>query len=264
MKILFIGDISGIAGKRAVSNELWKLKAKYNFDFVIANAENTTLGRGLNLLDYNLLINSGIDFITMGNHTWHKNDIKDILETKNNIIRPNNIKLGEEYSKYGVGTKLVKIKDKMVRITNLLGISVMMKDNIQTNPFLDLQEIVEKDISDFHFVDFHCETTSEKNAMFLNFWGKVGAIFGTHTHVQTNDARIINNTAYITDAGMTGARDGVIGAKPDSIIAMFKGETLRFRLEEQNGPYQFCGVFLEIDDSTNFPVKIFPITIYES
>ncbi|MDE5553499.1 MAG: TIGR00282 family metallophosphoesterase [Malacoplasma sp.] len=264
MKILFIGDISGTAGKRAVSNELWKLKKEYNCDFVIANAENTTLGRGLDFADYNLLIESGIDFITMGNHTWHKDDIKEILETKNNIIRPNNIKIGEEYSKYGVGTKLVKVKNKLLRITNLLGISVKMKDDIQTNPFLNLEEIIENDTSDFHFVDFHCETTSEKNAMFLSFWGKVGAIFGTHTHVQTNDARIISNTAYITDAGMTGARDGIIGAKPDSIIAMFKGESTRFRLEEQNGIYQFCCVFLEIDDLTNHPIKVFPITIYES
>ena len=92
----------------------------------------------------------------------------------------------------------------------------------------------------------------------------MGAIFGTHTHVQTNDARIINNTAYITDAGMTGARDGIIGAKPDSLIAMFKGESTRFRLEEQSGIYQFCCVFLEIDDLTNQPIKVFPITIYES
>lgn len=263
MRILFIGDISGTAGKRAICSELWKLKSKYSFDFIIANAENTTLGRGLDFADYNLLVEAGINFITMGNHTWHKSEIKEILTTKDNIIRPNNIKIGEEYSKYGVGTKLVRVKDKLLRITNLLGLSVIMKDDIQTNPFLDLEQIVENDTSDFHFVDFHCETTSEKNAMLLSFAGQVGAIFGTHTHVQTNDARIFNNTAYISDAGMTGARDGIIGAKPDSIIAMFKGESTRFKLEEQIGYYQFCGVFLEIDDLTNLPVKVFPITIYE-
>lgn len=263
MKILFIGDISGSAGKKAVSCELLKLRNKYSIDYVIANAENTTLGRGLDWTDYNLLIESGVDFITMGNHTWHKPDIKEILKTKQNIIRPNNIKSFSEYSQYGVGTKLVSVNKKTIRITNLLGMSVTMKDDIQSNPFLNLQEIIENDLSDFHFVDFHCETTSEKNAMFLNFQGKVGAIFGTHTHVQTNDAKIINNTAYITDAGMTGARDGVIGAKPDSIIAMFKGETTRFRLEEHIGIYQFCAVLLEIDDDTNFPIKVEPITIYE-
>lgn len=262
MKIIFIGDISGVAGKKAICNEVKKLKT-CGVDFVIANAENTTLGRGLNFEDYDLLIKAGIDFITMGNHTWHKVEIKKILETKNNIIRPNNLKKDCEYAKYGVGTKLVKIKNKTLRITNLLGMSVGMREDVITNPFLDLDEIVKNDTSDFHIVDFHCETTSEKNALLLNFAGKVGAIFGTHTHVQTNDARIYNKTAYITDVGMTGAMNGVVGAKPQNIIAVFRGERERFKLEEQIGNYQFCAVGLEIDDGMNLPVKVHPIRIYE-
>lgn len=275
MKILFIGDIFGTTGKRAICKELGLLKAFKNnndnnlnwnpsfVDFVIANAENTTLGRGLNWEDYELLVNAGVDFITMGNHTWHKDEIKEILTTKNNIIRPNNLKKDCEYAKYGVGTKLVKVKDKTLRITNLLGMSVGMREDVITNPFLDLDEIVKNDESDFHIVDFHCETTSEKNALLLNFAGRVGAIFGTHTHVQTNDARIYKNTGYITDAGMTGAMDGVVGAKPQNIIAMFRGERERFKLEEQNGSYQFCAVGLTIDDKTNLPIKISPFITYE-
>lgn len=251
IKVLFIGDISGAMGKLAIQNELSQIRKKSAIDYVIANAENTTKGRGLDWNDYKLLCNNGVDFITMGNHTWHKKDIYDILRTKDNIIRPANIKSIFEESKVGLGTKVVKIKNKTFRITNLLGISVTVKD-MQTNPFIELQEIIDKeDRTDFHIVDFHCETTSEKNAFFINFQGSVSAILGTHTHVQTNDAKIINNTAYITDVGMTGATNGVIGAKPDSIVYMFKGYSEYFKLEEQIGPYQFCAVILSFDEKTN-------------
>ncbi|BAC44681.1 TIGR00282 family metallophosphoesterase [Malacoplasma penetrans] len=256
IKILFIGDISGEMGKIAVESELPKLKKELNIDYVIANAENTTKGRGLNWTDYRKLSSCGIDFFTMGNHTWHKRDIYDILKTKNNIIRPANLKSVFEESKVGFGTKVVTIKNKTFRITNLLGISVSIRD-MQTNPFIELQNIIDNSKrTDFHIVDFHCETTSEKNAFFINFQGAVSAILGTHTHVQTNDAKIINNTAYITDVGMTGASNGVIGAKPDSIIYMFKGYSDRFKLEEQIGPYQFCGVILSFNEHTNKVVQI--------
>ena len=256
IKILFIGDISGVMGKLAIESELGKIKKQQNIDYVIANAENTTKGRGLDWHDYKLLCENGIDFITMGNHTWHKKDILDILRTKKNIIRPANLKSIFEESKIGVGTAVVTIKDKTFRITNLLGLSVTVKD-MQTNPFIELANIIDNEPhTDFHIVDFHCETTSEKNAFFINFQGQVDAILGTHTHVQTNDAKIINNTAYITDVGMTGAANGVIGAKPDSIIYMFKGLSEYFRLEEQVGQYQFCAVILTFDETHNKVKKI--------
>lgn len=262
MKILFIGDIFGECGKYAIQNELLNLKKKYKIDFVIANAENTTLGRGLNWDDYNYLNDTGIDFFTMGNHTWHKKDIFDILEQKNNIIRPANIKNDLDISKAGIGTKVVSINNKSVRITNLLGSTVHFNDR-QTNPFLYLEDLIENDCSDIHIVDFHSETTSEKNAFLLNFANRVTAIFGTHTHVQTNDCKIYNNTAYITDVGMTGPTYGIIGAKPESIINMFMGNSERFRLEEQIGKYQFSAVILEIDDLTNKPINLENIIIYQ-
>lgn len=260
MKILFIGDIFGECGKFAVYSELSKVKKKYCIDFVIANAENTSLGRGLNWKDYHYLNDLGIDFFTMGNHTWHKKEIYEILTSKSNIIRPNNLVTNEEIGQIGVGTKIFQFQNKFIRITNLLGSTVNFR-NLQTNPFLDLEEIIVNDTSDIHIVDFHSETTSEKNAFLINFQNRVTAILGTHTHVQTNDARIVNHTAYITDVGMTGPSSGVIGAKPDSIVLMFKGISERFKLEEQNGKYQFCAVVLEIDDFNNYPVDIKTIYI---
>lgn len=255
IKILFIGDISGVMGKIAIQSELSRIKKEHAIDYVIANAENTTKGRGLDWADYNFLIKHGVDFITMGNHTWHKPEIYDILKLRENIIRPSNIKPIFEESKVGVGSRVVTIKDKKFRITNLLGMSVVIKD-MQTNPFLEIERIIEKDDSDFHIVDFHCETTSEKNAFLLRYQSDVSAILGTHTHVQTNDDRILNNTAYITDVGMTGAMNGIIGAKPESIIRMFRGESERFRLEEAETPYQFCAVVLSFSEKTNKVVSI--------
>lgn len=262
MNILFIGDIFGEVGKKAIKNELNQVKKKYKIDFTIANAENTTLARGLNWQDYNELVSYGIDFFTMGNHTWHKDDIIKILISKTNIIRPSNILETEEISNYGVGTKLITFKNKKIRITNLLGSTVHFKEK-QTNPFIEMKEILKENDWDIHIVDFHSETTSEKNAFFLNFKGAVTAIFGTHTHVQTNDHKIYDDTAYITDVGMTGPMYGVIGAKPDSIITMFKGESERFKLEEQKGAYQFCAVVLTINDQTNKPISIKNLIIYE-
>lgn len=265
INILFIGDISGVMGKKAIKSEVNKLKKELNIDFVIANAENTTLGRGLNWVDYNFLCNNGVDFITMGNHTWHKNEIYEILEQKNNIIRPFNINPQFQQSKYGNGTFVVKIKNTTFRITNLLGSSIEL-NNLQSNPFIALEKIIfldEYEKTDFHIVDFHSETTSEKNAFFIEYKSKVSAILGTHTHVQTNDYKIVNNTAYITDVGMTGASDGVIGAQPDEIIEKFKGIKNYFKLIEQNTKYQFCAVLLKFDETKKTVYEIKPIYIYE-
>lgn len=263
MKILFIGDIFGECGKYAIIDKLNQVKKEYKIDYVIANAENTTLARGLSWKDYNTLNDSGIDFFTMGNHTWHKKEIFEILKNNDNIIRPANVLKELEIGQVGVGSKVVTIKNKTVRITNLLGSTVNFKE-MQTNPFLCLEKIIEEDFnSDIHIVDFHSETTSEKNAFLLAFANRVTAIFGTHTHVQTNDAKIYNNTAYITDVGMTGPTYGVIGAKPESIINMFMGNSERFRLEEQVGKYQFSAVVLEINDYTNKPISLKNILLYQ-
>ncbi len=133
------------------------------------------------------------------------------------------------------------------------------------NPFIELESILNNEPkADINIVDFHAETTSEKNCMLQSFNGKVTIIVGTHTHVQTNDAIIYNNTAYITDLGMTGPKDGIIGAKKDPLIEMFYGKSKQFRLSEEVGKYQLCGIVVTIDDNSNNPTSIENIFIREN
>lgn len=263
MNVLFIGDIFGTTGLRAVETELADLKKEYNVDFTIANAENTTKCRGLNIFDYQRLIDAGVDLITMGNHTWKQRDILTILQENKNIIRPLNISLNENLSKYGLGTIVVNLNNKKIRVTNLLGSTLHFNLARIDNPFISLEDLVSIDKSDIHIIDFHSETTSEKNCLLRSFASRVSAILGTHTHVQTNDATNWKNTLYISDVGMTGPSEGIIGAKIESIKSMFYGESDRFLLEEAVGKYQFCAVLMTFDDSTNKPLAISNIYIRE-
>lgn len=263
MKILVIGDVFGETGRRAISNVLPNLRQEKNIDFVIANAENVTDCKGLSFKHYEELMQSGVDFFTMGNHTWSHSDVYNLLKIKNNIIRPYNIVFDSEFSKYGVGTKIVYLNGKSIRITSLLGQSIRFK-NLQLNPFNQLDEIIKhSDKTDFHIIDFHAESTSEKNALFYAFKGKVSAIVGTHTHVQTADDKIKENTAYITDIGLTGPTEGVIGANGDHIVNRLRNLTDQFILHEAKGLFQFCAVILELDEKSKIVNNIERIFIYE-
>lgn len=250
MKILFIGDIFGKVGRKAVIENLKNITKKNQIDFVIANGENTSHGKSISIEHYNDLKNAGINFFTMGNHTWDNDEIFYLLQNHNDIIRPCNIDDSFKESKVGSGSKVIKIKDKNIRITNLLGMSTKCHAQ-QTNPFIAMQEIIKQDESDFHIVDFHTETTSEKKAFFLEFRGKVDMICGTHTHVQTADEQISQDTGYITDVGMTGAKYSIIGADPKEILAVFKNLAEKFHIKSGKGEYQFNSVIIEFDDKTN-------------
>lgn len=264
MKLLFIGDIFAQTGLRAIKALLPKIRFDHQIDFVIANAENATDCRGLCEKDYHELMNSGVDFFTMGNHTWNHSDIFQLLSTKNNIIRPANININHQFAKVGVGTKIICLKDLKIRITSLMGESIKFPNNLQTNPFFELHKIIsDLDAVDFHLVDFHAESTGEKNALFFEFQGQLQAIVGTHTHVQTADNRIRNNTAYITDVGSTGPVDGVIGAKGKNITDKHKHLTTKLIVEEQGGLYQFCAVVIEFDSQNKKVKSIERILIYE-
>lgn len=263
MKILFIGDIFGETGIRAVQSILPNLKKELHLDYVIANGENTTNCKGLSNKDYERLVQCGIDFFTMGNHTWGCEETPQLLQTKNNIVRPFNINSNFKYSHIGVGTRVVVVNNCSIRITNLLGESIKM-NNLQSNPFFAMDDILNNyDKTDFHIVDYHTEMTSEKNAFFNEFKGKVSVILGTHTHVQTNDSRIRDNTAFITDAGMTGPSEGVIGAKVKNMIPKFRNLANSFVLEEESGPYQFSAVCFEFDETNKKVLDIKKILIYE-
>lgn len=262
MNILLIGDVFGKSGIRALKNELSKIKKKYKIDLTIANCENVSSCRGLTISDYQEVKNIGVDFITMGNHTWKQQDINIVLKQKN-IIRPANV-FGNNIDKQSKGWDIIEVNNKKIKIINLLGNLQHFNYAKIKNPFIELDNILNNSPKvDITIVDFHAETTSEKNCMLRAFSNDVEIIVGTHTHVQTNDAHIFNNTAYITDLGMTGPANGVIGAKQESLIDMFFGFKQQFKLDEQDGLYQFCGVIVNIDETNNKPTNIKNIYIRE-
>ncbi|XQP55015.1 MAG: TIGR00282 family metallophosphoesterase [Mycoplasmoidaceae bacterium] len=260
MRILFIGDIFAKSGRQAVIQNLAKIIKKEKIDFTIANAENATHGRSLSQAHYDELIKAGVDMITMGNHTWDTTEVFDVLNKNKKIIRPLNIDNSTKESHYGVGTIVCNVKGKKVRISNLMSTQCSARTTL-TNPFVVCEQLLKKVKEPIHIIDLHAETTSEKNAFLIAFAGKVSAILGTHTHVQTADEKIYNNTAFITDAGMCGAKESIIGAKPDEIVNMFKGKSSRFHLEPAKGAYQFNSVVIEINDKTCKPVKIWRCNI---
>lgn len=263
MNILFIGDVFGTLGIKAIAQELPQIKQRFKIDFIIANAENTTECRGLKFADYQQLMSLGINCLTMGNHTWYQSDYEQVLEQEN-IMRPYNIDHMNPLAKIGVGTLTFACKDKTIRVTNLMGKSAISRWTEVENTFLALEEILKQPACDIHIVDLHTESTSEKNCFLRYFKSQVTAILGTHTHVQTNDAFVSENTAYISDIGMTGPAEGVIGANDTSLIKMFTDKSPFFRLKEAPGKYQFCAVVINIDDQTNLPASIKNIFIRES
>lgn len=267
MKILFIGDIFGHVGRRACQEMIPKLKEKYGIDYVIANAENTTNGKGLSLTHYEELSKAGIDFFTMGNHTWDNNEIYQIFLNKNNIIRPGNVTLNVPED-YALSSKLVVKNNLKIRITNLMGLTVTGKRFVSLSPFIFFMNFMEElkgnDDADIHIVDYHGETTAEKAAFFHMFDGQVSAILGTHTHVQTNDAQISDlGTAFITEVGMTGAKNSIIGALPKPILDFYKGVTDHMYINAGDGKFQFSCVILTIDEKTKKISSIQNELIYE-
>ena len=219
MQIAFIGDIVGRPGRKIVKSKLNNLREKYNIDFVIANGENASHGFGLTVKNANELFNCGIDLITGGNHSWDKKkDMLTLLETKP-VLRPDNY----PSSIAGSGVKIVEIGTIKFAIVNLMGLYTMPQ---VLNPFTHAVELVDKLIADginHIFVDFHAEVTAEKRVMMQLLKGKVSAICGTHTHIGTDDLEITDGTFYVTDVGLTGCRDNVIGM--DSRIPIQKALT---------------------------------------
>ena len=217
MNILIIGDIVGISGVNKVKEILPKLKKDNNIDFVIANGENSADGMGITSKNFKELILAGVDVVTMGNHTWGKKDIFNIIENKK-LLRPAN------YPKdvLGNGYGIYECKGKKIAVINLIGRASM--NVLSENPFITADEIIEKikDEVDAIIIDFHAEATAEKIAMGYYLDGKVTCLFGTHTHVATADETILEKgTAYITDIGMTGPKKSVIGMEVDASIKRF-------------------------------------------
>jgi metallophosphoesterase (TIGR00282 family) len=207
LKIAFIGDIVGRPGRKIIKENLENLIELHNLDFVIANGENASHGFGLTIKNANELFNTGIDLITGGNHSWDKKkDMIVLLDTKP-VLRPDNYP--EEVP--GTGIKVVEVNGTKLAIINLMGLYTMPQ---VLNPFTHVLELIEKleqDNVKHIFIDFHAEVTAEKRILMQILKGRVSAICGTHTHVGTDDQEITDGTYYVTDVGMTGCRDNVIG-----------------------------------------------------
>lgn len=244
MKVLFIGDIVGDLGIDAVEKYLPRLKKKYQIDVVIANGENAAKGRGITKRIYQDLLMMGVDVITMGNHTWDQREIYDFIDDTDYLIRPAN------FSKEAPGKGMTTItkNGQAISVINLHGRVFLPAHD---EPFAMAEELIAeaKKQSPIVFVDFHAETTSEKIALGWHLAGQASVVVGTHTHVQTADERIFpGGTAYISDVGMTGPYDEVLGMKKESVIYRFKTNMpVRFEVPER-GAEVLSAFFVEIDD----------------
>ncbi|MBU4693258.1 YmdB family metallophosphoesterase [Mycoplasma sp. CSL7491-lung] len=271
INILFIGDIFGAPGILTVEKILPDLIKKNNIDFVIAQGENVTGRKGLDQEDYNKLKKNGVNCFTMGNHVWANEDIYNIINNKD-IIRPFNI----DSSYPGHGTSVFKVKDFLLRVSSLLG-NTFNELNHPWNesvalPFLkSAHKLMEYNDTDFHFIDFHAETTSEKYVLGLEVDGTIDAVCGTHTHVQTNDDHILpKGTCYITDAGTVGPIDSAIGANFQEVRDKMLDPSSRKRFQVSPNNTQFNAVIITLQKNglkkkTNSikKINIFDIDIYE-
>ncbi|MBN0919159.1 TIGR00282 family metallophosphoesterase [[Mycoplasma] gypis] len=213
INVLFFGDIFGDPGIEFVTKKINDLKKEYNIDFCIAQAENVSGRKGFRPEEYKKLKSIGIDVFTLGNHVWAKSEIIDIIEN-NDVIRPSNIENhypGHGYAEFEVKNQKIGVCSLMGRQFNTL---LMPWKEEQANCFFDeFDNLYQQNNPVYFIVDFHGETTSEKNVFSLYVDGKASAVLGTHTHVQTNDARILpNGTYYCTDVGMCGPSNAAIGA----------------------------------------------------
>ena len=250
MRILTIGDINGEDGREYVYNCLGRILSKYKIDFCIANAENAADPNGISQNVATCLINSGIDVLTMGNHTFDNKESAVVLEENERVIRPLNYPSECEGSGYIVyDTGRVRIC-----VINLIGRVSMPSADC---PFHAIDALLSKTEADIFAVDIHAEATSEKIAMAHYLDGRVSAVFGTHTHVQTADERILaNGTGFICDLGMTGVEDSVLGIKKEIIVESFLNPQKRFRFEKAHGEVWFHSCIFDVDEKTGKCISV--------
>lgn len=247
MRVLFIGDIVGNPGRKMIKEFLPDYRKIKNIDFCVANGENAVGGTGLTYLAAQELIESGIDVITLGNHTWAKKEIINFIGTEKNIIRPANYPEGNP----GKGSVVAEAGGIGIGVLNLMGRVYM--DPVDC-PFVAADREIEylTNFTDIIIVDFHAEATSEKNAMGHYLDGRVAAVIGTHTHVQTADEKILPlGTAYITDAGMTGPFESVIGVDKEIALNRFLTRIPHKFTIATKGDVQFNAVIIDIDEGTH-------------
>lgn len=246
MKILFIGDVVGSPGRDMVAQYLPALKDKYKPHVTIINGENAAAGKGITEKIYKQFLQWGAQVITMGNHTWAKKEIFEFINDAKYMIRPANFPENNP----GKGMVFLNVNGTEIAVINMQGRTFLQATN---DPFAKIDELIEiaKKRTNIIFVDFHAEATSEKQAMGYYADGRVSAVVGTHTHVQTSDERILpQGTAYITDVGMTGPYDAILGVEKETIIQKFL-TSLPVRHEvDKKGRTQLSAVLVTVDDKS--------------
>ncbi len=252
MKVFFIGDIFAKTGRSVLTDRLKGLKDLYGWDFCIANAENAAGGKGINFNTADDIFNCGVDAITMGNHTWARKEILNFIDSCSKLIRPANYPKGVP----GKGRMVLEKNGIRLGLVNLLGRIYM--DMPCDCPFqaADREISVLKQQCQAILIDIHAEATSEKAALAHYVDGRASAVLGTHTHVQTADERILSGgTAFITDVGMTGPMDGIIGVDKAQIIQKFI-TGLPGHFEPAEGRLMLNAVLVTIDDKTGRALEI--------
>lgn len=245
MRILCIGDVVGSIGCSFLRTKLPVLKKVKGIDFVICNGENSSDGNGITPSSAKFLFDSGVDAITLGNHTFRRKEAYEYIDENPFVVRPANF---PEKTTPGQGIANIDTGRRIISVINIMGNSFM--DNTLNCAFSSIDKMLEKAESNIIIVDFHAEATGEKRAMGFYLDGRVSAVFGTHTHVQTSDIQILpKKTGYITDVGMTGTKDSVLGVKSEIIIEKLKTK-LPARFDLASGDCKMeCAIF-DIDDKT--------------
>ena len=251
MRILIVGDAVGRPGRKAFAKITAKLKKEREIDLVIINGENSAGGRGITRESFDELTAGGADIVTTGNHVWDRKEVKEIIDAEPYLIRPANYPEGAP----GKGYCIYPHKRKTIGVMNLSGRAYM---SLLDCPFRKADDMLRelKGKCDIIILDFHAEATSEKNVMGYYLDGRVNVVVGTHTHVQTADERLLpKGTAYITDLGMVGARDSILGVKSECIIDKFL-YSLPVKFDVAEGVCIYNAVLVEIDEATNKTVGI--------
>ncbi len=258
LNILFVGDVVGKPGMNMVETWLPSLIQKYRADLVIVNAENSADGKGCTEKEGRVLFNLGVHVLTGGNHTWDKHQSQEYLKNEKRALRPLNYPRGT----YGNGYIIIETKKGKVAVVNLQGRTFMPTIDC---PFRSAEWILKKITAETKmiFIDFHAEATAEKLALANFIDGKASVLVGTHTHIQTADERIFpNGLGYITDVGMTGPYDSVIGMKTEAAVNRFLYQTPQ-KYQTATDQLHLSGVFVKVDTNTGGATEIERILIPE-
>ncbi len=250
MRILALGDIVSPGAVDGLKNKLWKYRDCEKIDFVIANGENASRGNGIDANTAQMILDYGVDVITGGNHIWQKHSLREFLDSSSYIVRPMNFP-GECA---GNGFTILDCKGLRILVMNVSGTVFMESLNC---PFLSVEKCLENQRGKYNLslLDIHAEATGEKYALARYFDGKINGIFGTHTHVQTADEQILpDGTGYITDLGMCGPKDSILGVKSELIIEKMKTK-MPVRFEFADGEIEYNGVIFEFDTAEIQNVK---------